>query len=30
MPMRIARIDIQDSTADFTDHSVEPNFSTAI
>jgi uncharacterized protein DUF748 len=30
MPIRIARIDIQDSTADFTDHSIEPNFSTAI
>jgi Domain of Unknown Function (DUF748) len=30
MPMRIARIDIQDGTADFTDHSVMPNFSTAI
>jgi hypothetical protein len=30
MPMKIDRIDIEDSTADFTDHSVEPNFSTAI
>ncbi len=30
MPMKIARIDIEDSTANFTDHSVEPNFSTAI
>ncbi len=30
MPMSIARIDIQDGVADFTDHSVEPTFSTAI
>lgn len=30
MPMRIARIDIEDSTADFTDHSITPTFSTAI
>jgi hypothetical protein len=30
MPVRIARIEIQDGTADFTDHSVTPNFSTAI
>jgi hypothetical protein len=30
MPMRIRRIDIEDSTADFTDHSVEPNFSAGI
>ena len=30
MPISIARIDIQDGVADFTDHSVEPTFSTAI
>jgi hypothetical protein len=30
MPMKIDRIEIEDSTADFTDHSVEPRFSTAI
>jgi Domain of Unknown Function (DUF748) len=30
MPMSIARIDIQDGVADFTDHSVQPTFSTAI
>ena len=30
MPINIARIDIQDGVADFTDHSVEPTFSTAI
>jgi hypothetical protein len=30
MPMRIRRIDIEDSTADFTDHSIEPNFNAAI
>jgi hypothetical protein len=30
MPMRIKRIDIEDSRADFTDHSIEPNFSAGI
>ncbi len=30
MPISIARIDMQDGVADFTDHSVEPTFSTAI
>ncbi len=30
MRMRIARIDIQDGVADFTDHSVTPTFSAAI
>jgi hypothetical protein len=30
MPVRIKRIDIEDSTADFTDHSIEPNFSAGI
>ena len=30
MPMSIARIDLQDGTADFTDHSVTPTFSAAI
>jgi hypothetical protein len=30
MPIRIKRVDISDATADFTDHSVEPNFSAAI
>jgi uncharacterized protein involved in outer membrane biogenesis len=30
MPMQIARIEIQDGIADFTDHSVTPTFSTAI
>ena len=27
MPIRIKRVDIRDGTANFTDHSVEPNFS---
>jgi hypothetical protein len=30
MPMRIRRVDIESSTADFSDHSVEPNFSAGI
>jgi len=30
MPIRIKRVDIRDGAADFTDHSVEPNFSAAI
>jgi hypothetical protein len=30
MPLRIKRIDIEDSTADFTDHSIEPSFSAGI
>ncbi|HEV7986644.1 MAG TPA: DUF748 domain-containing protein, partial [Steroidobacteraceae bacterium] len=30
MPISIARIDLQDGTANFTDHSITPNFSTAI
>jgi hypothetical protein len=30
MPISIARIDIQGGVANFTDHSVQPNFSTAI
>jgi uncharacterized protein involved in outer membrane biogenesis len=30
MPIRIKRIDIEDSTANFADHSVEPNFSAGI
>lgn len=30
MPMNIRRIDIEDGAANFTDHSVEPNFSSAI
>lgn len=30
MHIRIKRIDIEDSTADFTDHSIEPNFSAGI
>jgi hypothetical protein len=30
MPMKIGRIDIEDSTADFTDQSIEPKFSAAI
>jgi hypothetical protein len=30
MPMRIRRIDIEDSTADFTDHSIQPNFNAGI
>jgi hypothetical protein len=30
LPMKIARIDIDDSTTDFTDRSVQPTFSTAI
>jgi uncharacterized protein involved in outer membrane biogenesis len=30
MQIRIARIDIKDATADFTDRSITPNFSTAI
>jgi hypothetical protein len=30
MPMRIKRIDITGSTADFTDHSIEPNFNAGI
>lgn len=30
MPMKIARIEIEDSAADFTDQSIEPRFSTAI
>jgi hypothetical protein len=30
MPIHIKRVEIRDATADFTDHSVEPNFSAAI
>jgi uncharacterized protein involved in outer membrane biogenesis len=30
MPIHIKRVDIRDGAADFTDHSVEPNFSTAM
>jgi hypothetical protein len=30
MPIRIRRIDIENSTADFSDHSIEPNFSAGI
>jgi hypothetical protein len=30
MPIRIRRIDIENSTADFADHSIEPNFSAGI
>ncbi|HEX2789850.1 MAG TPA: DUF748 domain-containing protein [Steroidobacteraceae bacterium] len=30
MPIRIKRVEIRDGAADFTDHSVEPNFSTAM
>jgi hypothetical protein len=30
MPIKISRIDVVDGTADFTDHSVQPTFSTAI
>jgi hypothetical protein len=30
MPIRIRRVEIEDGTADFTDHSVQPNFSTAM
>jgi hypothetical protein len=30
MPIRIKRVEIRDGAADFTDHSVEPNFSAAI
>jgi len=30
MPMHIKRIDIEDSTANFSDHSIEPNFSAGI
>jgi hypothetical protein len=30
MPIRIKRVEILDGAADFTDHSVEPNFSAAI
>jgi hypothetical protein len=30
MPIRIKRVEIRDGAADFTDHSVEPNFSVAM
>jgi uncharacterized protein involved in outer membrane biogenesis len=30
MPIHIKRVDIRDGAADFTDHSVEPNFSTSM
>jgi len=30
MPIRIKRVEIRDGAADFTDHSVEPNFSAAM
>jgi len=30
MPIRIKRVEIRDGTADFTDHSVQPNFSAAM
>ena len=30
MPIHIKRVDVRDGAADFTDHSVEPNFSTAM
>jgi hypothetical protein len=30
MPIRVKRIDIEDSTANFSDHSIEPNFSAGI
>jgi hypothetical protein len=30
MPIHIKRVEIRDGTADFTDHSVEPNFSAAM
>jgi uncharacterized protein involved in outer membrane biogenesis len=30
MPIHIKRVDVRDGAADFTDHSVEPNFSTSM